>query len=148
MTGRIIKLASEELGLMSLFQDISRAAAVDCIIDSKMERIIFVVKRGEMGLAIGRSGETVKNIEKAVGKRVELVEWSYDPKQFVMNSLNPLLIREVRVAEQPDGSKKATVVIDRKNAGAVLGHGGRNAERARLLARRHFSIETIHIVSQ
>lgn len=141
----IIKLTSEEFGLMSLFQDVSHASAVDCMIDSKIGRIIFVVKTGEMGLAIGRSGETVKKIEKAVGKPVELVEWSGDPKQFVMNSLNPLLIREVRIAEQPDGSKKVTVIVDRKNMGAVLGIGGRNVERARLLAKRHFSIETMHI---
>ena len=149
LTGRIIKLISEELGLMSLFQDISKAAAVDCVIDSKIERILFAVKREEMGLAVGRSGGTVKNIQKAIGRPVELVEWSDDPKQFVMNSLNPLLITEVRMSEQSDGNKEtATVVVDGKKMGAVLGIGGRNAERARLLAKRHFSIERIRIVAQ
>ena len=78
---------------MSLFQDISRAAVLDCVIDTKFQRIIFVAKRGEIGLAIGRSGETVKKIQRAVGKNVELVEWSDDPKQFLMNSLNPFLLK-------------------------------------------------------
>ena len=48
-----IKLGSEELGLISLFQNISGATARDCIIDPKVERIIFVVNKGEMVLAIG-----------------------------------------------------------------------------------------------
>jgi N utilization substance protein A len=142
-----IKLTSEELGLMSLFQNISGATARDCVIDSKVERVIFVVNRGEMGLAIGRSGETIKKVQKAIGKQIELVEWSDDAKQFVLNSLNPQLVTEVRVSEKPDGSKTVTVVVDEKKKGAVLGKGGRNAEKARLLARRYFSIETIHIVA-
>ena len=143
-----IKLTSEELGLMTLFQDISRATALDCVIDSTIPRIIFVVKKGEMGLAIGRSGETVKKIQRVVGKQVDLVEWSDDPKQFLMNSLNPPLVSEVRMSEHSDGSRTAIVVVERKKIGALLGFGGRNAERARLLARRHFSIETIRIVAR
>ncbi len=142
-----IKLTSEELGLMSLFQNISGATARDCVIDQKIDRVIFVVTKGEMGLAIGKSGETIKKVQKVMGKQVELVEWSDDPKQFIMNSLNPQLITEIRMSERPDGAKTATVVVDEKKKGAILGKGGRNAEKARLLAKRYFSVETIHIVA-
>ncbi len=86
-------------------------------------------------------------MQKAIGKSVELVEWSDDASQFVMNSLNPQLVSEIRMSEKPDGSKMVTVVVNEKKKGAVLGKGGRNAEKARLLARRYFSIETIHIVA-
>ncbi|HYB04240.1 MAG TPA: NusA-like transcription termination signal-binding factor [Nitrososphaerales archaeon] len=147
MNDNKIKLTSEELGLMSLFQNISGATARDCVIDPKAERVIFVVNRGEMGLAIGRSGETIKKVQKAIGKQVELVEWSDDATQFVMNSLNPQLVSEIRMSEKPDWSKMVTVVVNEKKKGAVLGKGGRNAEKARLLAKRYFSIETIHIVA-
>ena len=142
-----IKLGSEELGLISLFQNISGATARDCIIDPKVERIIFVVNKGEMGLAIGKAGETIKKVQKMMGKQIELVEWSDEPKQFVINCLNPQLVAEIRMSERPDGAKTATVVVDEKKKGAILGKGGRNAEKARLLAKRYFSIETIHIVS-
>jgi len=132
---------------MSLFQNISGATARDCVIDTKVERVIFVVSRGEMGLAIGKSGETIKKVQKALGKQVELVEWADDARQFIMNSLNAQFITEIRMTEKPDGSKSATVVVDEKKKGAILGKGGRNAEKARLLAKRYFSIETIHIVT-
>jgi N utilization substance protein A len=132
---------------MALFQNISGATAKDCVQDQKIERVIFVVNTGQMGLAIGKAGATIKNVQKAIGKPVELVEWSDDPKQFIINSLNPQYVNDVRVSEKADGHKVATVVVDERKKGAVLGKGGRNAEKARLLARRYFQVETIHIIS-
>lgn len=142
-----IKLTSEELGLMSVFQNISHADARDCVIDTKVGRVIFIVSKGEMGLAIGKGGETIKKVQKAIGKQVELVEWSDDAKQFILNSLNPQYVSEIRMNEKADGSKIATVVVEEKKKGAILGKGGRNAEKARLLAKRYFSVETIQIVT-
>ncbi len=142
-----IKLTSEELGLMSLFQNVSGATARDCLLDPKMERVIFVVNSGEMGLAIGKAGATIRNVQQMIGKQVELVEWSDDPKQFIMNALNPQFVTDVRMSERPDGSKTATVVVDQKKKGAILGKDGRNAEKARKLAKRYFDVETIHIVT-
>jgi N utilization substance protein A len=132
---------------MSVFQDISRANARDCVIDTKVGRVIFIVSKGEMGLAIGKAGETIKKVQKAIGKQVELVEWSDDAKQFILNSLNPQYVSEIRMNEKADGSKSATVVVDEKKKGAILGKGGRNAEKARLLAKRYFSVDTIQIVT-
>jgi len=132
---------------MSVFQNISHADARDCVIDTKVGRVIFIVSKGEMGLAIGKGGETIKKVQKAIGKQVELVEWSDDAKQFILNSLNPQYVSEIRMNEKADGSKIATVVVEEKKKGAILGKGGRNAEKARLLAKRYFSVETIQIVT-
>jgi transcription termination/antitermination protein NusA len=142
-----IKLTSEELGLMSLFQNVSGATARDCILDSKHERVIFVVNPGQMGLAIGKAGANIKNVQQMLGKPVELVEWSEDPKQFIKNALNADFVSEVRINEKSDGSKTATAVVDYRKKGAILGKEGKNAERARLLAKRYFGVDTIHIVS-
>lgn len=143
-----IKLTSQELELIQIFQRNSGATPRDCIIDDRMDRIIYVVNKGEMGLAIGKGGQSIKNVQKYVGKPVELVEYSEDPKEFIRNSLDPRLVSEVRVTDRLDGKKVATVVVDEKKKGALLGRGGRNAERARLLAKRYFEIANIHIVHQ
>jgi N utilization substance protein A len=142
-----IKLTSEELGLMSLFQNVSGATARDCILDGKRERVIFVIAQGQMGLAIGKAGANIKNVQQIIGKPIELVEWSDEPKQLIMNALNANLITDVRVNEKADGTKTATVVVDQRKKGAILGKEGKNAEKARLLAKRYFGVETIHIVS-
>lgn len=143
-----IKLTSEELGLISLFQSISGATAKDCIIDNKMNRVIFVVNKGEMGLAIGKKGQSIKTLEKLIGKPVELVEYSDDPKEFIENALNIKYIYDVRLTEKLDGTKIGVIVVDQKHKGAAVGREGRNAEKVRLLVKRYFQIDRIHIVTQ
>src|ERR1051326_3890940 len=142
-----IKLTSDELRLMSLFQSITSATARDCIVDDRMDRVIFVVNKGQMGLAIGKGGSTIKQLQNVVGRKVELVEFSDDASEFIRNMLNADMINEIRLSERLDGSKQAVVVVDAKKKGAVVGREGRNAEKARLLAKRYFQIASLLIVS-
>lgn len=81
-----IKLTSDELRLMSLFQSITSATTRDCIVDDKMDRVIFVVNKGQMGLAIGKGGSTIKQLQNMVAKKIELVEFSEDPVEFIRNA--------------------------------------------------------------
>jgi len=148
MVTQRIKLTSEELGLMSLFQNVSGAGVRDCVIDEKNNRVIYVVNPGEMGRAIGKNGIVVKTLQRLVGKPVELVEYSDDPKTFIKNALDPKYVLDVRLTEKLDGSKIAVVVVDAKKKSAVVGRNGKNAEKARLLAKRYFQIANVHIVSQ
>jgi transcription termination/antitermination protein NusA len=143
-----IKLTSDELRLISLFQSITSATARDCIVDDKMERVIFIVNKGQMGLAIGRGGATIRQLQNVVAKKVELVEYSDDPSEFIRNILNSDMINEVKMNERVDGTKQAVVIVDAKKKGVVVGREGRNAEKARLLAKRYFQISNVLIVSE
>lgn len=143
-----IKLTSDELRLMSLFQNITGAVARDCIVDDRMDRVIFVVNKGQMGLAIGKGGSTIKQLQNVVSKKVELVEYSDDPSAFLSNVLNPEMINEIKINDKFDGTRQAVVVVDPRKKGVVVGKEGRNAEKARLLAKRYFQISTVLIVSE
>ena len=142
-----IKLTSDELRLMSLFQSVTSATARDCIVDERMDRVIFVVNKGQMGLAIGKGGSTIKQLQNVVAKKIELVEFSEDPAEFIRNMLNADMVNDVRLSDRPDGSKQAVVTVDQRKKGAVVGREGRNAEKARLLAKRYFQITNVQIVS-
>lgn len=142
-----IKLTSDELRLISLFGSVTSASARDCIVDDKMDRVIFVVNKGQMGLAIGKGGATIKQLQQVVGRKVELVESSEDPVEFIRNMLNADMVSDVRISERMDGSKQAVVTVDARKKGAVVGREGRNAEKARLLAKRYFNITSVLIVS-
>lgn len=141
-----IKLTSDELRLMSLFQSITSATARDCIVDDRMDRVIFVVNKGQMGLAIGKGGSTIKQLQNMVAKKIELVEFSDDASEFIRNMLNADMINDVRISERSDGTKQAIVTVDPRKKGAVVGREGRNAEKARLLAKRYFQISNVLIV--
>ncbi|MDQ3838294.1 MAG: NusA-like transcription termination signal-binding factor [Thermoproteota archaeon] len=142
-----IKLTSDELRLMSLFQNVTGAVARDCIVDNRMERVIFVVNKGQMGLAIGKGGATIKQLQNVVTKKVELVEYSDEASEFISNILNSEKIREVQISERTNGTKQAIIIVDPSKKGVVVGKDGRNAEKARLLAKRYFQISSVLIVS-
>ncbi len=141
-----IKLTSDELQLMSLFQSVTSATARDCVIDDKLDRVIFVVSKGEMGLAIGKNGATIKTLQGVVGKKIELVEYSDDPAEFIRNMLGANLVLDVKINEKDDGNKVAVAVVDPKKKGVVVGREGRNAQKARLLTKRYFQISNVLIV--
>lgn len=143
-----IKLTSDQLSLMSMMQGMTGASAKDCLIDDKRNRVIFVVAKGHMGLAIGKDGSSVKKLERAVRRPVEVVEWSDDIEGLVRNSMGPKYVQEVRVEERLDGTKGVVVVVDSRKKGAALGLGGKNAEKVRLLARRYFDITNVQITSE
>lgn len=142
-----IKLTSEELSMLSMFQGMTGAMARDCIIDDKMNRVIFVVAKGQMGLAIGKDGASVKKIERALRRPVEVVEWADDVEGIIRSSLGSKYVQEIRMAERMDGTKGVVVVVDYRKKGAALGIGGKNAEKVRLLLRRYHGIGSVQITS-
>jgi len=142
-----IKLSTDQMRLMSLFQNVTGATARDCVEDEKQNRVIFVVNEGKMGLAIGKGGSHIKNLQNIVKRNVEIVEYSDDATKFLKNILNSKLISEIKLNKRDDGSLQAIVIVDPKKKGIVVGREGRNAEKARLLAKRYFEISSVLINS-
>ena len=142
-----IKITTDQMRTMSLFQNVTGATARDCVEDEKQDRVIFVVNTGKMGLAIEKGGIHIKSLQNIVKKNVELVEFDEDPAKFLTNLLNSKLVSEVKINKRPDGSKQAIVMVDPRKKGIVVGRDGRNAEKARLLAKRYFDITSVLINS-
>lgn len=143
---RGIRFTNEELKYIALFESLTGASVRDCIIDSQFDRIIFVVKEGEAGVAIGKGGKNIALLEKMTGKKYEIVEFSDDPVQLIKNALKPAKVKEVRLTKKPDGNTIAVVAVDYKDKGMAIGKNGRNAEKLRFLAKRYFQISSVFIV--
>jgi transcription termination/antitermination protein NusA len=131
-----------------MFQGMTGATARDVVVDEKRDRVIFVIAQGQMGLAIGKDGASVKKIERAVHKPVEVVEWADDVEGLIRNTLGAKYVQEIRINDKLDGTKGIVVIVDSRKKGAVLGLGGKNAERVRLLARRYFDVSNVQITSE
>ena len=142
-----IKLTSEELKLIALFQKITRASARDVIDDERMNRLIFVVNEGKMGLAIGKGGSNIKNLQNILKKDIELVEYAPEPEAFLKKILNPKFILSVEFSERLDGTTQAEIIVNAEKKGVVVGREGRHAQKARLLAKRYFNISKVLINS-
>jgi len=140
-----IRFTSREMRYIALFESITGATVKDCIIDDVLNRIIFIVKEGEVGIAIGKGGKNIHMLEKMTGKKHEIIEHSEKPAQFIKNALKPARVNEIRISERTDGKTIAVVSVNPKDKGVAIGKNGRNAERIRFLAKRYFQIQNVSI---
>lgn len=125
---------------IALFEDITGATAIDCLID---DRICFLVVAGEMSKAIGPNGRAVERVEKRLGQRVSLVESADTPELFLANALAPAVVHNVTISE--NRSTVAYAEVERADSGIAIGSDGRTIETARTLAKRHFDIDDIEL---
>lgn len=140
-----IRFTSTEMRYIALFESVTGANVKDCVINEEQGRIIFLVKEGEIGMAIGRGGKNIHVLERMTGKKHEIIEYSENPTQFIRNALKPASVKEVRITEKPDGKTMAVVAVNPRDKGVAIGKNGRNAERLRFLAKRYFQIQNVSI---
>ena len=140
-----IRLTSNEMSYIALFENVTGAVATDCIIDEERDRIIFVVKPGDVGLAIGKHGSRIKLVKRMVQKDIEVVEYADNPEAFIRNSFAPARIKEIRITDRLDNRKVAVVTVENKDKGIAIGKSGKTAERTRFLAKRYYQIDNVVI---
>ena len=109
-----------------------------------VDRIIFVIKKGDMGAAIGRKGSNINRVKKSVGKQIEIVEYSDDVKEFLENLFQPAAIKNVMVVNK-NNKRLAYVEVANKDKGIAIGRDGRNILKAKMLAQRHHGVDDIII---
>ncbi|WP_421909905.1 NusA-like transcription termination signal-binding factor [Methanolacinia petrolearia] len=123
---------------------LTKSTALDCVIDDSFDRAIYIIKKGDMGFAIGRNGENIKKLHRILGKRVEMVEESESLEDFLKNVFKPAAISG---SGRADESGKILVYVDNKtDLGKAIGKGGCNIEKARLLVLRYFGDEVGDII--
>ncbi|WP_458207080.1 NusA-like transcription termination signal-binding factor [Haladaptatus sp. NG-SE-30] len=135
---------------IALFEDETGATARDCVVldgddgdDGDEKRIIFVVKPGDMGRAIGPGGKNVQNVQDRLDANVELVEYADTAAAFVANALAPAEVYHVTISENDDTVAYAEVA--QEDTGVAIGAGGRNIETAKMLVGRHFDVDDIQL---
>ncbi len=138
-----IKFTANEIRYIALFESMTGAMVRDCIIDDNHAKVTFVVKNGDMGLAIGKGGSTVTKVKKAVDKGVEIIEYNEDSQQFIKNILAPAELKSIKVIQKEGKDKIAIVSTDSPNKRIAIGKNGINIERAKVLAKRQHDISNI-----
>lgn len=139
-----VKLTTEGIRYIALFESLTRAIARDCYIDADNDRVIFVVKNGDMGLAIGKNGNNINRVKKSIGKHIEIVEFSGEVDEFIVNALQPVSVKKVHVVSK-ENKKLAYVEVMPKDRGIAIGKNGRNIHKAKVLAQRHYGLDDVII---
>ncbi len=81
-----------------------------------------------VGACVGAKGARVQTIVNELGgEKIDIVEWSEDPVQFVANALSPSQVLDVQVS---DDDKSTTVVVPDFQLSLAIGKRGQNARLA------------------
>lgn len=118
---------------------LTKSTALDCVIDDRFDRVIYVIRQGDMGLAIGKKGENIRRLQAVLGKRIEMVEFAEIPDEFIANIFKPAEI--VGIDRSAENGPVNVLVRQRSDLGIAIGKAGCNIEKARILCRRFCGIE-------
>ncbi|MCU0632072.1 MAG: NusA-like transcription termination signal-binding factor [Methanolinea sp.] len=141
-----VTLNEDCMRLISQFEKLTGAGSRDCVIDDRNNRIIFVINPGEMGLAIGKSGASIKKAMDVMGKKIEVVEYAGSPEQFLRNCFLPAKVTTVDFEGDGD-AQVAHVEVRDEDRGLAIGKEGKNIFKAKKLAQRQHNISDVLLVN-
>ncbi len=136
-----MKLTHGQILYIKALQSIANVRAVDCMANE--HTITYLVRPAQMGLAIGKNGETVKKIREKIGKNVEVFEYAKQPEDFLKRAFRNVSFGEVSIVSK--GKKKEiTLVLDSTNKRKLLQNPGR-LKKVREIANKTYDVESVRI---
>jgi N utilization substance protein A len=137
-----IRLGTEEIKYMTLFETLTGARVKDCI--QVQNAMGFLVDKGDMGIAIGKNGSNIEKVRNVIGKSIFVMEFSDSVNDFIRNLFRPIKIRQVRVHEL-NNVKVADIEVNKRDRRRAIGQEGVRIKIARELSKRHHGIDNINI---
>jgi N utilization substance protein A len=93
-----------------------------------------------VGSCVGMRGIRIQNIVNELnGEKIDVVQWSNDPKEFIANALSPAQVVEVQLREDDHA---ATVIVPDKQLSLAIGKEGQNVRLAAKLSGWRIDIKS------
>jgi N utilization substance protein A len=93
-----------------------------------------------IGACVGMRGSRVQSVSNELaGERVDIIHWSDNPAQFVINALAPAEVGSIVVDEE---THSMDVIVDEKQLSQSIGRGGQNVRLASELTGWELNIMT------
>ncbi len=137
-----VKFDTEGIRYIGVFESLTGADVKDCILEN--DRVIMVVKKGDMGLAIGKGGANISKVKKLLKKEIEVIEHSTDVREFIVNLLRPAEVKSVELSMK-DNKRYAYVEVPNKDKGIAIGKKGEKIKRVKILMKRNQDIDNVII---
>jgi len=132
-----VVLNTEDIRLINLFQNLTGSHVIDCY---NNDELYVIVANGQYGLAVGKGGSKIKNVENVLKKKVKLFEYSDDAESFLKN-----LIPEAKEVNINLNEKVAEIKLMNSDKAKVIGKSGKNINIIKKFMKRLFDIEDIKI---
>jgi transcription termination/antitermination protein NusA len=94
-----------------------------------------------VGSLVGQRGVRVSTVMSELGgERIDIIEWSEDPKAFIKEALSPATVTEVELDEN---EHRATVTVSEDQQSLAIGRGGQNVRLAAKLTGWNIDIKSL-----
>ena len=132
----IIKAIAREAGYRSKIAAVAADAHIDPV-----------------GALVGQRGVRVSTVMSELrGEKIDIIEWSAEPKKFIEEALSPAKIIEIKINEEParmtedglrsGGEKAAIVIVAEDQQSLAIGKGGQNVRLAAKLTGWRIDIQS------
>lgn len=94
-----------------------------------------------VGSLVGQRGVRVATVTSELGgEKIDVIDWSEDPKAFIEEALSPAKIIDVEIDEE---NKQATVTVSEDQQSLAIGKGGQNVRLAAKLTGWRIDIKSV-----
>jgi N utilization substance protein A len=94
-----------------------------------------------VGACVGMKGVRIQNVIRELeGERIDVLEYSADPVQFIKNALSPAEVEKVFVRNEE--LKEALAVVKENQLSLAIGKGGQNVKLANRLCGWNIDVKT------
>ena len=138
-----IVFSNEAMQYIRAASNLLHVDIIDCIVAND-DWLIFVIKKGQLGKAIGPKARKLEKLKKTLKKNIKFVEFDEDPERFIVNLFKPYKIQKLNLKDY-NGKSVAYVQVNPREKSKIIGKNGRNIEAIRELANRHHSINDVQI---
>lgn len=135
-----ITLSNDTVQFINLVIKQTGAGIRDCVVEGDF--IVFVVEKGQLGIAIGAKAKNLEKLRYLLKKNVKFVEYNDDKETFVSNLFKPY---EVKSITFDSDDSVARVEVNARDKSKVIGKGGRNIATIRKLASRHHGLRDVQV---
>ncbi len=128
LVGKLMELEIPEVKAGTVeIKGVAREPGVRCkvAVSSKDEQV------DPIGACVGQNGVRVQAVTHELsGERIDIIPWSANPKDFIVESLKPAKISGIDINET---EKRAKVYVNQDQRALAIGKGGQNVRLASIL---------------
>jgi len=137
-----IMFSNQIMQYINMASNITKADIMDCMVAD--DKLIFIVKKGQLGIAIGAKAKNLERLRSLFKKSIKFVEFDSDREKFILNLCKPYKVKKIEF--DGDGeSAVARIEVEVSDKSKIIGKDGNNIDIIRKLANRHHSIKDVQV---
>jgi len=124
----VIKLDSDQIQKLAIFESITRTSLKDFLEDET--EMTFIINSKDLGKAIGKGASNVRMLENKFKKKVLMIGYEPDYKEFARNLFKPITIKDISLQND---------LLNITIFGSQMAFPSKKVKKAKILLTKYFN---------